>query len=532
MKIAWTTYPLAALPGAAKRTVSIPVGDGRLAPDTSLLSTGPGVAALKYLRAIEEMASEIMKMTGGRLPAAVDEYPGQAPADASPGSVVARGDILVFFPGPEGGGERGELVVVKGADRPEGTALTEGSREQAPEAAAKDVAKVLARLGRSIGSTTPDGDPSGVREKFIISVDTVDGAPFPIVISHAPSGAASVSDNGGGELSGGAIPEEVAAIAGLLSSGQEEIPMEHLRRPPGASSGPEQALKRQETVGSAQEDLPRITVRSFLSDPGAAMKGVVRVAQRFLAISDDEGEKREAGDAQVPAASFAPVSPAMTAPGGPVSVKVTFMGHPAQAAQAETDVAHPMVGQIAGKVAALSEAVNEIITGSTPDMGPRGDGGQRTETDGEGRVPMREAMKSAVAASFAGALKELAGMDGHAMAKPLGISLDERGLLKVDTAVLRDALSTGKGKTVRFVHGLTASLHDRIAYNPLAFAGLPVGSREAALEAPSGKERASGDDRERQVDFEKRLNEIRMLLKSSYELKDSFMRGKFTGGNS
>jgi hypothetical protein len=534
MKIAWTTYPFAGLPGTAKRPVSVPAGDGRLAAGISLPSERLGVATLRCLRTIEEMASEVMNMTGNGLLPAVDEDPGQALADASGGSAIARGDALVFFPGPASGRQdedgRGELVVVKGMGLPGHAGLPQGSREEALEALAKDVAEALTRCGRGLCPVAPDNDPSRVREKFIISVDSVDGVSVPTVIHHAPSGVASVSNNnGGGELSDGAVPEDVLAIAGLLTGEAEDVPMERLRSAGDVPSGMIRSQAPQRADGSEREDTSVNIVSSLLSSPVTAMRDMGRLVQRFFATGDDgQSEETEMVDGRNGAAPpSAPDGSAVAPAEGFPSVKVTFMGNPGQVPHVDAGPA-PTAPEIAGKVAALSDTINGIITGSAPAAAPRGDDAEEMEAGEEANVIMRESVRRMVAASFAGALKELTGMDGHEGAKPPGISLDERGLLKVDAAVLREALSAGKSETVRFVHDLTASLHDRIAYNPLALAGLHAG-RPEALDAPSGKERASGDDTRRKVSFEKRLSEIRMLLKSSYELKDSFVQRKFTG---
>jgi hypothetical protein len=537
MKIAWTTYPFAGLPGTSKRPVSVTAGGGRIAAgDVSFLSARPGVAILRHLRAIEEMASEIMSLTGDPLPAAVDEYPGQAFANVPRSSAIAHGDILVYFPGHVSGGEgedlQGELVVVKGMGWPEDAGLAEGCQEEVLQAVAKDVAEALARCGSGLVSDPSGPDPSQVREKFIISVDTVDGAPAATVIRHGPSGGITAyNSNGGGELSGEAIPREIAVITGLLSGAEEEVPVEHLQHILEAPSATTQTRGRQETAGPAEEGMSRMTVRSFLSDPGAAMKDAGRMLQRLFVTSDGQGEEGRAEDAEDTAAlSDADGAPTFSS-AGPASVTVTFMGQLEPAAQTSAAVNAPIAGEIAVKVAAFSDAVNGIIAGSPPDVAPRGEGAENTETEGEGYALVREALKRAVAASFAGAFKELTGMDGSDAAKSTGMSLDERGLLKVDAGVLHDALSGGKGETVRFVHDLTASLHERIAYNPLACAGLHAGSPEAVLESPSGKERGAGDDADRRVSFEKRLNELQMLLKSSYQLKDSFMHRSFAGGD-
>jgi hypothetical protein len=224
MKIALTPYPFAGLSGTAKKPVSVPADNGGLAAaGTSRPPVRLDVAVLRYLRTVEEMTAQIMDMTGDGPPAVVDEYPGTTPAGVSGGSAIARGDILVFFPGPAPDGENedngAELVVVKGTGRAEYAAASETPREEALEGLAKDVGQALARLGRGGAPVVFDHGPPRPRERFIVSVDTVDGVTVPTVIHDAPSGVALVFNNGGGELSDGAIPDEVSAIVGLLSGG-------------------------------------------------------------------------------------------------------------------------------------------------------------------------------------------------------------------------------------------------------------------------------------------------------------------------
>jgi hypothetical protein len=215
MKIALTPYPFAGLSGTAKKPVSVPADNGGLAAaGTSRPPVRLDVAVLRYLRTVEEMTAQIMDMTGDGPPAVVDEYPGTTPAGVSGGSAIARGDILVFFPGPAPDGENedngAELVVVKGTGRAEYAAASETPREEALEGLAKDVGQALARLGRGVAPVVFDHGPPRPRERFIVSVDTVDGVTVPTVIHDAPSGVALVFNNGGGELSDGRSPTRLA----------------------------------------------------------------------------------------------------------------------------------------------------------------------------------------------------------------------------------------------------------------------------------------------------------------------------------
>ncbi len=526
MKIAWTTYSFAGLPGTARRLVSTLAGNDRpVAAGISLASVRFGTAALRCLHAIEEMASEIMNITGDGLPAEVDECPGQVPVDASGSSTVERGDVLVFFPGATSGREgedgRREFIVVKGMGRPGGAGLLEEPQEEALETLARDVAQVLARSGRGLGSGVPGQDPPRVREKFIISIDAVDGMPVPSVVRHDPSGEATVLTNGRGELPEGAVPSQVAAIAGLLTDAEEGVPVEHLQRAWGAFSDEAEISGCQETDGMETEETVRPAARSFLSDPVAAIRDMGRTVQHFFSVREDAGRETKAEVVQDHPTLPSGVEGAAVPAGELPEVNVTLMGHAAPAVQSGAGCARMVAQRIVEKVAVFSDAVNGMITGSSPDADSQGDNADEAV---EGYVPMKEAMKRAVAASFAGVVEGPAGMDGPESSRLFGISLDEKGLLRVDTGVLCDALSGGKGEAVRFVHDLTASLHDRITYNALAFASLHARVEETVPGVPSGREPASGEDTDRKAHFEKRLNELQMLLKSSYELKDSFMR--------
>jgi hypothetical protein len=80
--------------------------------------------------------------------------------------------------------------------------------------------------------------------------------------------------------------------------------------------------------------------------------------------------------------------------------------------------------------------------------------------------------------------------------------------------------------------GLGMKIHERITYYFHLFAGLYTGGPDTiSLQGSVNKESVADDRENEKVKFEKRLNELRMLLESSYQLKESFMQMRFSGSN-
>jgi hypothetical protein len=112
----------------------------------------------------------------------------------------------------------------------------------------------------------------------------------------------------------------------------------------------------------------------------------------------------------------------------------------------------------------------------------------------------------------------------------LGMKTDGDGGLKLDSKVFRGAFPTDKDEVIRSGRDFAVSLQDRVAYSFNPFAGDNAnGPQDAPLHGPQLKQGIENKHEDIKEAFEKRLNELQMLLKSSYELKESFMHRKFAG---
>lgn len=108
-----------------------------------------------------------------------------------------------------------------------------------------------------------------------------------------------------------------------------------------------------------------------------------------------------------------------------------------------------------------------------------------------------------------------------------GITVDETGILRIDKDLLSGSLLTGKGEAVTFVRDFGTSFHDAIRYDFNPLAGLTVKDAFAGnVNGPGGEKAMKDNCGNRREEYEKRLNELQMLLATSYELKDLFCKSK------
>ena len=528
MKIACTTYPFMGLPAtlrpaAAREKDELPRG-----ADVSFPAAGLPPVTIKYLQTIEQMTSEIMNMTGETPGIEVNDPLERVFAGVPPRPAITGDDVLIFLPptssAEDGEGRPGELIVVKAVTYSPSEDGEEISQEEVLTVLARDVARKVSIFTTGLSAETLDPDSRQTRERFIISVDTVDGVSVPSIIYHDPAGGMAVPDERGGGRASITVPAEVTRIASFLTGVNEEVSMDDLPFSPVESAATAEGEDRAvDGGGEASGTAVRSVLASLLADPAQAAREMGRAVSRFFSGDEDLRNEPQGMGAQGngvekahdPAGSAAPaVKPAGNA--------VTFIG-----ARQTVDILDGASGEsekIPAKMAALAGVINGFSAESAAGVEEAADDAPAAAPAGHAAV--KAAMKREVAASFAGALRSAFGMNGFNTAEPFGIALDQNGLLAVDRAVLRDSLSGNKGETLRFVHDLTSSLHDRISHNAYAFAAVYARVDEAALDAPHGKDQASGDDTERKIELEKRLNELQMLLRSSYELKDSFMNRK------
>lgn len=539
MKITCATYPFRQLPGGDTQTPAAAdpaKRDFAVLRDVFASSSEISSAVIKYIQAIEQVTSDIMNLTGDARPAQQDVLTAKAVDGASREPSVTRGDTFIFLPGahradgPQETPDR--LVVIKGMEQPGAAGVSGASEEDVATALMNDVARKLSRTDYRPGLATVNPDSPQVVEKFIISVDMVDDAPVPVVIRHDPSGGTVLSGKGGEPGGSVVVPDEVRKIAAFLAGTDgEEAPREDLFAASNGSRPGATGNGKGDAGDGIAEKPDRPAWISLLGDPAATARGIGQTVSRFLfgergheAVTRGLKEKNgQDSAAEGPEGLTSPLIPAGVMPG----VVVKLIGGTSATGPADDGPAHD--AEIVEKVVGLVAAVNGFVETIANDVEEPADGDGATA--GARSVPAKEAVRQAVKASFQAALNGTAHWGADEAGKTPGITLDETGLLKLDRAALIDSFSTSKSETVHFVRDFTVSLHDRITYNACAFTGLYTGAGETVVDAPRGKEGAAGEDADRKADFEKRFKELQMLLKNSYELKESFMKRKFAGGD-
>jgi len=533
MKIGCTICHFTLLPATLRPAAARGKGDFLRAADISSSSAGLPEGSFKHLRAIEQISAEIMNMTGGTANVNVNRPTGQMPAASPPETVITGNDVLIFLPPsacPKDGEERpGELIVVKGAVYD--PAVGDHERQEGKVVVlARDVAAKLSHDVLPLGTDSANHDLSEVREKFIVSVDAVDGIHVPSIIRHDSSGGRTIPNEGAGRSGDTIVPAEVAKIAAYIASLYEDVPMDD---PPGDAllfTAVTQDEAAADEAACSTTEMAHPGGPSLLANPVAVAKETGLMVSRLVCDNEGFGEEGQGKSVHDLVMNISQSPAGSSAPGvGRSRVVVTFVESVASTGVAE--VTRVKADSIAKKMVALSEAIDGFVAESA--VHPEGTAGDEAAAATAARcLPVKEAMKQRVAASFAGALQSVFDTDALDTAKTFGMDLDEKGLLMVDREVLRDSLSGRKDGLLRFVHDLAVSLHDRIGHNAYAFAGAYARVAEAVLDAPRGKDSVSGDDADRKVDFERRLNELQMLLKISHELKDSFMQRSLAGSRS
>jgi hypothetical protein len=284
-------------------------------------------------------------------------------------------------------------------------------------------------------------------------------------------------------------------------------------RVPG-DSGSSQAIAGQTRAPARNESL----LRSLLSfDPAEKVKEnpspTVPETSQTPFIGKGDGKEGASG----PSFAEGPQSPALFAAkfrGVTVSVIDVRTG---EAVSLSTDTG---IDTITERMVDLSRVVSDLA--NLQDTDPEA-GSDMTAT----RALLKETVTKMVKDSFvsvSGQLKESAFSVGTGA---FGIAIDEKGGLKIDAVALKEVLAARKDEVVGLVREFASSVHDRIAYTYNPIAGVCRGGQESTLfRGPESKESLGEDEHGARADFEKRLSELQMLLRSSHELRDSFMRRK------
>jgi hypothetical protein len=512
MKITLGVYPsLKGLADTQKRP-SVRVPDAGLnRTDALSFSAVPDKAVVKYLQAIDDITSELIEM--------VDHYAAPAPA-VQTGHVTLKGQpatapaVVVYFPpsGQENAAvpDKGQLIVMNKGALIRGTDASGPQTDNDVLTLSGDVSRALSPLMSGLGIPAGRFDLPQVGAKLIAVLDVQDDVPVAQVIRQDEAGRLE------------AVPPDSDSRSFVLDI--VKTISADLEGPAGAN---EPTADKSEVSGA-----------SVLSDPAAAIRRVFSAIQgHFAGTGNRETTAGTAKRQDVPAGN------GMTAAGMPensppatnlipddASLKtgagtvVHYLDEPRGPVSQASVRGADFVTQIADKMVVLERRLEEVpyFRGEDTSL-PEEDPALLEKTFAALKENTAGLVRRALHAAVSQVRSEYPGADVSA----LGIGLDENGFLKVDRTALSESLSARKDEAVMFVRDLGNSLQDRIRYDFNPLAGLFAGNGNADGVLETGKKRGTadeGDDKPR-VQLETRLNEVQMLLKSSYELKDLFLQG-------
>lgn len=527
MKILNSVYPLTQLiNGKTQKTAPGSMkGVSADTADAGAISAITGKAVIRCLNTIEAIASEITNI--------VDRYgaPGGKAVTGNEGAISAQtlqfrpvvpGDVLIVVPdrgssGVDTGTGRGSLLIVKNLS-PEGAAgVAEMLEEAEIGSLSKGIADWLSRSGTGI-RRAPRMDPMDRAVGFVVSVEDGPG-PFPVVLvrHRAMSGKTGTLEEG--TFWGRATLAQVirALVRGPGEAGPvipSDLSSHRVPRIPGPTGGSQPIVQEIFSVDRPDSSLPSLPdfgpfgkVKEMLSRvaPGTSRTPVA-----------GQPDEEETPDLLPARAAEDPASLAADLPG----LVVTVLD--AQTGDIVSLDAKNRIEAVAANMVRLSGVIDDLVSlqGSEPETG----------SDEVSQTFFKEAVKVMVKDSFLGAMARLNDGALESNAGAFGVTLDETGGLKIDGVTLKDALGAGRDEAARFIRGFTGSLHDRIAYDFNPLAGVSGGVHDdISLRGLKNDENVAGEERNAKADFEKRLNELQMLLKNSHELKDSFMRRRAAG---
>jgi len=527
MKILGGVYPLTQLiNGKTQKTAPGSMkGVSADTADAGAISAITGKALIRSLNTIEAIASEITDIVdryaalGGR---AVTGDEGAISAQTLQFRPVVPGDVLIVVPdrgssGVDTGTGRGSLLMVRNLSS-EGAGGVAGMLEETEIGnLSKDIVDWLGRLGTGI-RRAPGMGPMEPAVRFVVSVEDGPG-PFPVVlIRHRDmSGKAGTLEEG--VFAGRATLAHVirALVRGPGEAGPvipSDLSSHRVPRIPGPAGGSQPIVQEAVPVDRPDSSLPSLSDFDLLG----------KAKEMFSRLAPEMSHTAVAGR---PDEEEAPDLPPAGAPENPASLAANLPGLVVTVLDAQTgDIVSPdakdRIQVVAEKMVRLSGAVEDLanLRGTERETG----------SDEVSQSFFKEAVKGMVKDSFLGAMARLNGGAIESNPGAFGITLDETGGLKIDSAILKDALGAGRDEAVRFVRGFAGSLHDRIAYDFNPLAGVSGGVHEnTSLRGLKNDENVAGEERNAKADFEKKLNELQMLLKNSHELKDSFMRRRAAG---
>ncbi|HOW53399.1 MAG TPA: hypothetical protein PLR60_01995 [Syntrophorhabdaceae bacterium] len=536
MKIGLTGYPLAQLTGGEtlkKAGTGVKKGSADRV-DVPVLSNVPDKAIVRYLRTVDEILSDIIRIVdddaslpGGEETAAISQKTFQQAA-------ITPRDAVIYLPAGVPAGEEGpegldeQLIIIKDVLSAEAKDIRGRQGEIALVGFAKEIADELSRIDTGMTAGAVDINAVNVRDKFIVSVDAAAGIPVYSVIRHDPSGGTVLYHNTAEGLDDAAAASTVAKIASFLTrNAGETLPESAAAVPDGSLINMSDGRRTDDSAASlTRTDLA--AGKFALPDGFDPVKAAKEVASFLSAgkssVRSDKAQDDKSYDIVKVLEYQAPANDTLRSDDFPgITIRV-IPSTALAAASVKTAGVENRQEVIAERFASLADVIGTMIEYEEDDEGGPGEGQVRLEA-------MRTSVKEAVRESLYTAI----GSGKANQAGPLnetleGIGIDEKGLLKVDKKVFAGTLMERKDEASRFVHNFGNTLHDKVAYFFHPFAGLyDISTGEAGVRGPGSKDGIADEEEETKAKFEKRLNEIQLLLESSYELKESFMNTRLSG---
>ena len=521
MKIIYTGYPLAQLTGGdqqkrAQARIQINATQGLV--DTGPCSAISDKAVIRYLQAIDDITSDLLRI--------VDDYPQTGTAgdvslipDQLPREkAVNIPNMFIYYPPSDSGGESagpGQIIVVQGCPSSSDAGCRELQGEQSVSDLVKTIVRQLSAVDKGIGLESVDIGSMPARDRFVIFAETKDGMPVISVIRQGASGRSELLDHD--QIRDEAILNVITKLNVAITTGQPvKTP-----QPEGFVSGAKDAKGESVSTPAATDtrdtpdagapfNLPEIA-RAILSSvfSGGKHEGIVNNAKNQETMTLNEAAASALSD---DAASD--IIPGMI-------VRYITQSSPLSGIPDKTDPG----ARIIDNLISLEKLLEDVPGFDAPIDG-------LPEDDAVALEAVRASIKEKVPVMVRDAL-HAAGRNAQSAypdnnAGPFGISIDERGLLKIDSTTLAESLSEKKDATIRYIQDFGNSLQDKIRYDFNPLAGLYTGGESTGgILKANRKHRADDEcDDKQKIQLEKRLNEVQMLLKSSYELKDLFMQSK------
>ncbi len=498
----------------AQARVQVGVAEGPV--DMGSSSTIGDRAAMRYLQAVDGITSDLLRI--------VDDYPQTGTAgdvsvipDQLPREkAVNIPNMFIYYPPSDSGGENavpGRMIVVQGGLPLSGDGLPELQDEQAVSDLVKTIVRQLSVADKGIGLENVNIESMPARDRFVIFTETKDGMPVISVIRQDPSGRSEVLDQD--QIRDEGISDIITKLNAVVIEGQPVDSQQPEAFIPGAKDAKAEATAMPAAIDTPDTPETRVpfnlteTARAILSSvfSGGKEEGIVKNAENRETVTLNEA-----------AASALPNNAASDTIPGMIVRYIAQSSFPSGI----PDKADPGAS-IIDKLMSLEKLLEDV-----PGFAAQVDG--LPEEDAVALEAVRASIKERVPVMVRDAL-QAAGRNAQSAypdnnAGPFGINIDGKGLLKIDGATLAESLSGNKDETIQYIRDFGNSFQDKIRYDFNPFAGLYTGGESKANIIEPGKKGGAPDDDKQKTEFEKRLNEVQMLLKSSYELKDLFMQSK------